>query len=127
MASSDGIQPDVARDYALQVQSGTGEDAAVEIAAGLIDSTREVLRVAVERGAEEGKSGRPVRAAVDEMDKVFDGEMAKLAVWSGGWALVILRRRQGHLRRLADRYPARLGWLHRWLDWLVGPDEGVVG
>ncbi|NBD30304.1 MAG: hypothetical protein GVY31_09745, partial [Alphaproteobacteria bacterium] len=117
------VESEVTEEFAEEIAVATGDDADTTAAKGLTASTREVARALSEAAVKPVKTGEITRRDIDGMDRIADGEFAKLRFWTYGWPLVILKRKQASLRRLAKRFPARLGWLGPVLDYLFGPDE----
>jgi hypothetical protein len=120
LSDTDAVEAEVAQEYAAEVAAATGEDADDAVAEGVAATTREWVREVSEKGLEEVKRGRVLRENLDKMDDVADGEFAKVQFWSYGWTLVLLKRNQAPLRRLALKFPKKLGWLGPVLDYLVG-------
>ncbi|MGY9050247.1 MAG: hypothetical protein ACKVKF_25285 [Rhodobacterales bacterium] len=117
------VENKVTEEFAAEIAVALGDDADTTAAKGLTASTRELVRELSEAAVEEVKTGRIARKDVEDMNQIADGEFAKLRFWTYGWPLVVLKRKQASLRRLANRFPARLGWLGPVLDYLIGADE----
>ena len=123
LEASPETDEDVSEDYAVQVDAGTHQESDPIAAKGLVASTRELARAVSEQAIDEIRSGDRIKSEIDEIDKVYDGEVAKLKFYAGGWAVVMLRRQNLPLRRLATRFPGPLGWLHRVLDYIGAGHE----
>ncbi|MCG7495144.1 leucine-rich repeat domain-containing protein [Thalassobius sp. Cn5-15] len=115
---------DVAEEFANELNIAIGPEGDEESATALVASTRETLRTLGEDAINRIKKGQIIRDSVAGMDEVADGEWAKLKFWAGGWTLVLLQRNEQPLRRLAVRFPERLGWIAPVLDYLCSqPDD----
>jgi hypothetical protein len=114
---------DVAEEFARELHIATGPEADEDSATALVASTRETLRTLGEDALIGAKGKQLVRDSLADMDGVADTEWAKLKFWSGGWTLVLLKRNEQPLRRLAVRFPERLGWIAPILDYLCGQPE----
>ncbi|MCG7573028.1 hypothetical protein MHM39_05570 [Phaeobacter sp. CNT1-3] len=109
---------DVAEEFANELSIAIGPEGDEESATALVASTRETLRTLGENAVNGIKNGQLIRDSVTGMDGIADNEVAKLKFWAGGWTLVLLKRNERPLRRLADRFPERLGWVAPVLDYL---------
>lgn len=114
---------DVAEEFARELHIATGPEADEDSATALVASTRETLRTLGEDALIGAKGKQLVRDSLADMDGVADTEWAKLKFWSGGWTLVLLKRNEQPLRRLAVRFPDRLGWIAPILDYLCGQSD----
>ena len=123
LADSAQVDRDVSEEFHAEVAATKGEAADEPAAKGLEASTGEMLRTLSEAALEAAKTGRLARKLADEMAGVSDGEWAKAKFWAGGWTIDILRRNRPYFRRLALRFPERMGWINPVLDYLFGPDE----
>jgi len=123
LSESGMVESEVTEEFAIEIAVAAGDDADATASKGLIASTREIVRELSEVAFEEVKNGGIARKDIGDMNQIADGEFAKLRFWSYGWPLVVLKRKQAALRRLANRFPARLGWLLPVLDYLIGADE----
>jgi hypothetical protein len=123
LAETGMVESEVTEELAIEIAVATGDYGDATAAKGLAASTRELVRELSEAAVGEFKTGRIVRKDVEDMNQIADGEFAKLKLWTYGWPLVVLKRKQASLRRLANRFPARLGWLGPVLDYLIGADE----
>ena len=113
------VDTTVADEYAAELAETRQEEADNAVAKAFEASNRETLRNLAEKAVDEVQSGRAVRKSVAEMDKIADGEFAKVKFYSYGWTLVLLKRNRASLERLEQRYP----WLKATLDWLVSEEE----
>ena len=123
LSESSMVEYEVTKEIQSEIALATGADADDAAAKGLIASTRELTRELSEAAFEEVKSGRMARKDVADLNQIADGEFAKFRLWTYGWPLVLLKRKQNSLRRLATKFPDRLGWLGPVLDYLIGIDE----
>ena len=123
LQASPDTDRDVAEIYDMQVRAALNPESAEATRKGLVASTGEVTRALAEKALDEVRSGQAVRGYIGSMDKVHDGEAAKVGWYAGGFAVVFFQRRQKHFRHLATTYPQRMGWLHGVLDYLFGPER----
>jgi len=117
------VDPSFSAEFHAEIDGALSETGDDGLAHGAIASAREASRVLSEKALEGVKSGAVVREDVRAMEAVADGEVAKAKFWSYGWTLVLLKRTQAPLRRLAARFPSMLGWLPPVLDYLVGAPD----
>ena len=120
LRDNENVDQDVSTSYDIQVEGSLADGSAEGTRRGLVASTREVVRAVGEQALDEVKVAG--ENGVRNMDDLHDKELAKLAWYAGGWAVVLMRRRQANLRRLAKAYPRSMGWLDRVLDRVVGSD-----
>lgn len=123
LTESEQVDRAVERDFDLMLRAAEAVPQDDMAAKGVIASTREVMRPVAEAAIAAVKEGGGVRQLLDEVEGVHDSEKAKWLWRGGGWAFVMMRRRSPQIRRLARRYPGRLGWLARVMDYLGGDPE----
>jgi hypothetical protein len=123
LAETGMVDSEVTEEFAAELAIAAGDDADATAAKGLTASTRELARELTEAAFEGLRTGQIARMDIESMNQIADGEFAKFRLWTYGWPLVVLKRKQAPLRRLAKKFPARLGWLGPILDYLIGADE----
>ncbi len=125
ISAADHADAEVKAEYHDEVVAGTDAGASEIEAKGLVASTGEVARVLLEAGIAEAKSGKAARNFGKQMEDMHQKEFPKLVYYAGGLVLPMLSRMSKPLRRLAVRYPKRLGFVVAALDYLFGPENGA--
>ena len=121
---SGNADAEVKAEYHDEVVAGTETGAGEAAAKGLVASTSEVARVLLEAGIAEVRSGKVARGFGKQMEDMHGKEFPKVLYYAGGFVLPMLSRMSKPLRRLAKRYPTRMGFVVAALDYLFGPDNG---
>jgi Leucine Rich Repeat (LRR) protein len=122
LAGTDGVAPDVAEEFADEVKAVSDDpDSEIE-AKGLLATARDVTISLSEHALEQMRSGEAAKTFVQRAQETGDTELPKLWYWVGpGIAAHMLGKMNPGLRRLARRFPSRMGWVDAVLDYLGYP------
>ena len=102
---------------------GTAPTASEVEAKGLLDSIVETARTLAESALADAKTGQSAKHFAVQMRRTGETELPKFAYWTVGWTLDLLGRSNPALRRLAMRFPTRMGFIVKVLDYLGLDDD----
>ncbi|MGQ0565371.1 MAG: leucine-rich repeat domain-containing protein [Gemmobacter sp.] len=113
------VEDTVRAEYRAEVTAATGENADPPAAQALTASTGEIARALAEHGTAEAARKRRNRDLARKGGDLWD----KTVLAPLGLGLHVMKRIEGPLRRLARRYPNRMGWIDAWYDATFPPDD----